>query len=94
MIINFLNTETEKIYLHGFSKKIPQHIQKIAVRKLDMIDAAERLDDLKVPPANRLEVLRGDLKGFYSIRINDRYRIVFKFKNGNAHDVYVADYHN
>ena len=63
-----------------------------------MIDAAGTLDDLKAPPANRLEALKGDLKGFYSIRINDQYRIVFTFKNGNAHDVYrclyITDYHN
>ncbi len=94
MIINFSNIETEKLYLNGFSKMIPQHIQKIAVRKLDMLDAASTLNDLKAPPANRLEALKGDLKGFYSIRINDQYRIVFKFKNGNAHDVYITDYHN
>ncbi|MCL4428645.1 MAG: type II toxin-antitoxin system RelE/ParE family toxin [Deltaproteobacteria bacterium] len=94
MIINFLNIETEESYLSGFSRRIPNNIQKVAIRKLDMIDAAEKLEDLKSPPANRLESLKGDLNGFYSIRINDRYRIVFKFKNGNAHDVYITDYHN
>ena len=59
-----------------------------------MLDAAEKIEDLRAPPANRLEALKGDLKGFYSIRINDRYRIVFKFKNRNAYDVYITDYHN
>ena len=94
MIINFLNSETEELYATGFSKRIPANIQKAAIRKLDMLDAAEKIDDLKASPANRLEALKGDLKGFYSIRINDRYRMVFKFRNRNAYDVYITDYHN
>ncbi|MHB1665488.1 MAG: type II toxin-antitoxin system RelE/ParE family toxin [bacterium] len=94
MIINFFNSETKEFYTTGFSKKIPANIQKVAIRKLDILDAAEKIDDLKAPPANRLEALKGDLKGFYSIRINDRYRIVFKFENRNVYDVYITDYHN
>ena len=94
MIINFFNSETKEFYATGFSKRIPANIRKTAIRKLDMLDAAEKIEDLKAPPANRLEVLKGDLKGFYSIRVNDRYRIVFKFKNSNAYDVYITDYHN
>ncbi len=94
MIINFFNSETKEFYATGFSKRIPANIQKAAIRKLDMLDAAEKIEDLKAPPANRLEALKGDLKGFYSIRVNDRYRIVFKFKNRNAYDVYITDYHN
>ncbi|MDA8053529.1 MAG: type II toxin-antitoxin system RelE/ParE family toxin [Deltaproteobacteria bacterium] len=94
MIINFFNSKTKEFYATGFSKRIPANIQKAAIRKLDMLDAAEKIEDLKAPPANRLEALKGDLKGFYSIRVNDRYRIVFKFKNRNAYDVYITDYHN
>jgi proteic killer suppression protein len=94
MIINFFNSETKEFYATGFSKKIPADIQKVAIRKLDMLDASEKIDDLKAPPTNRLEALKGDLKGFYSIRINDRYRIVFKFENRNVYDVYITDYHN
>ena len=94
MIINFFNSETKEFYAAGFSKRIPANIQKAAIRKLDMLDAAEKIEDLKAPPANRFEALKGNLKGFYSIRVNDRYRIVFKFKNRNAYDVYITDYHN
>ena len=94
MIINFFNSETKEFYATGFSKRIPANIQKAAIRKLDMLDAAEKIEDLKAPPANRLEALKGDLKGFYSIRVNDRDRIVFKFKNRNAYDVSITDYHN
>jgi proteic killer suppression protein len=94
MIIDFFNAETKEFYTTGFCKRIPANIHKAAIRKLDMLDAAEKIEDLRAPPANRLEALKGDLKGFYSIRINDRYRIVFKFKNRNAYDVYITDYHN
>lgn len=78
MIIGFADKETEKIYNQEFSTKLPQRIQKVALRKLIMMDSANTLNDLKVPPANRLEPLTGDKKGQYSIRINDQYRICFK----------------
>jgi len=68
-------------------------IQKVALRKLDYLNSAMVLDDLRVPPANRLEKLQGDLDGFYSIRINKQYRIIFKFINGNAYEVDIVDYH-
>ena len=79
MIKNFCDKETEKIYNQIFSKKIPTDIQTVALRKLIMIDNAANLEDLKVPPANRLESLSGDREGQYSIRINDQYRICFTF---------------
>ena len=80
MIKSFADKETEKIYHQVFSRKLPQNIQRVALRKLIMIDNAGRLEDLKVPPANRLEALSGKRKGQYSIRINDQYRICFVFK--------------
>lgn len=93
MIIGFANKETEKIYNQEFSTKLSQRIQKVALRKLIMMDSANTLNDLKVPPANRLEPLTGDKKGQYSIRINDQYRICFKWKNGNISSVKIEDYH-
>lgn len=95
MIRNFKDKETEKIYNQEYSKKIPENIQKVALRKLMMIDAAEKLSDLKVPPANRLEALSGDREGEWSIRINDQWRIVFIPVDGGRHydDVEIVDYH-
>ena len=93
MIKSFSDKESEQFYLTGKSKKIPSSIHKVALRKLDYLNSAFVLDDLKVPPANRLEKLLGDLKDFYSIRINKQYRIVFKFDNNNAYEVTITDYH-
>ena len=93
MIISFADKETEKIYNQEFSKKLPVDIQKVALRKLIMIDNACRLDDLRIPPANRLEVLQGDRAGQYSIRINDQYRICFCFRDGDAYETEIVDYH-
>lgn len=93
MIINFLDKETEKIYRQVFSSKLPQKIQKTALRKLMLIDNAESIDDLKVPPGNRLEALQGDRSGQYSIRINDQYRICFKVSGNDFIDVEIVDYH-
>ncbi len=93
MIKSFLDKESEQLYLTGKSKKIPSTIHKVALRKLDYLNSAYCLDDLKVPPANRLEKLQGDLQGFYSIRINKQYRIIFKFEYENAYDVKITDYH-
>ncbi|MBO4278678.1 MAG: type II toxin-antitoxin system RelE/ParE family toxin [Spirochaetales bacterium] len=75
------------------SRKLPYDIQNVARRKLRMITAARIVEDLRIPPGNRLEKLSGDLTGFYSIRINDQWRIVFKFENGGAEDVGIKDYH-
>jgi len=93
MIKSFANKETERFYETAKSKKIPSTIHKVALRKLDYLNAAYVLDDLRVPPANRLEALERKLKGKYSIRINKQYRIVFAFENGNAYDVVITDYH-
>ena len=95
MIRSFADKETEKIYRQESSKKIPQTIQKVALRKLMMIDAAERLIDLKAPPANRLEALSGDRLGQWSIRINDQWRICFVPNAGGSEyeDVEIVDYH-
>jgi toxin HigB-1 len=93
MIINFRCKETQKVFDKKFSKKFSQDITEIAKRKLDMLNAASKEQDLIVPPSNRFEKLKGDLKDYYSIRINDQYRIVFKFTNGNAREVYITDYH-
>ena len=96
MIQGFANPATSDLY-HGLSSKasrrIPQTIWTVARRKLDMIHAAHELKDLSVPPANRLESLRGDRKGCHSIRINDQFRIVFRWTDGNAYDVEIVDYH-
>lgn len=93
MIKTFADRETEKIYNQIFSKKLPQTIQKIALRKLIMIDNAQGLEDLRVPPANHLEKLEGDREGQYSIRINDQYRICFRVDGHNFYDVEIVDYH-
>lgn len=93
MIKNFLDRETEELYRTGKSKKFPPEIWKRAVKKLDMLRRANSLEDLKIPPANKLEALKGDLKGYYSIRINDQYRIIFRFESGDVYDVAIVDYH-
>lgn len=93
MIRSFADKETEKIYHQEFSRKLPQSIQRIALRKLMMIDNAEKLDDLRIPPANRLEALKGDRQGQYSIRINDQYRICFVFADSGICQVEIVDYH-
>ena len=93
MIKTFANKETEKIYSQIFSKKLPQAIQKAALRKLIMIDNAGCLEDLRIPPANHLEALHGDRAGQYSIRINDQYRVCFTWTSAGAKDVEIVDYH-
>jgi proteic killer suppression protein len=93
VIKSFNCKETEKIFNRNFSKKFPRDIQRVALRKLRMINRAKILNDLKVPPANRLEALRGARKGQYSIRINDQWRICFKWKAGEVNNVEIVDYH-
>ena len=93
MIKTFRNKETEKIFNRRFSRKLSQNIQHLARRKLVILDAATELNALRVPPGNRLEALKGDRKGQHSIRINDQWRICFKWKAGDAYDVENADYH-
>ena len=93
MIKSFAERETEKFFQTGKSRKIPATIHKAALRKLDYINAAASLEDLRVPPGNMLEALSGDLRGKYSIRINRQYRIVFAFEKGDAYEVLIVDYH-
>ena len=93
MIKTFRNKDTEKIFNRQISKKLPQNIQHLARRKLVILDAANELKALRVPPGNRLEVLKGDRKGQHSIRINYQWRICFRWKAGDAYDVEIADYH-
>ncbi len=93
MIRDFADKEAEKIWEGTPSRRLPGDIQNAARRKLRMLNSASNLDDLRIPPANRLEVLKGDRKGQYSIRINDQWRICFRWHNGDAHDVEIVDYH-
>ena len=96
MILTFGDRGTEDLF-HGNdtkpARRIPQSIWKAAVTRLDALDGASTLQDLKFPPGNRLEPLKGKLKGFYSIRINDQFRIIFRWSEGNAQDVEITDYH-
>jgi proteic killer suppression protein len=93
MIISFGSKDTEQIWLGGRVRRIPNEIQNIARRKLRMINNSQNINDLRVPPANRLEKLSGNLRNYYSIRINDQWRIIFKWVNGNALDIKIVDYH-
>ena len=93
MILSFGSKETESIWNGEWVKKLPNEIQETGRRKLRMINNAQSIADLKIPPANRLEKLAGDLKNYYSIRINDQWRIIFKWNNGNASEVAITDYH-
>jgi proteic killer suppression protein len=93
MIRTFKCKETEKIFRRGRSSKLPGDIQRTAMRKLVAIHAALSLNALRVPPSNHLEALTGDRRGQHSIRINDRWRICFRWENGSAFDVEIVDYH-
>ncbi|EQA38200.1 plasmid maintenance system killer protein [Leptospira inadai serovar Lyme str. 10] len=93
MIKSFGDKETERIFHQEFSKKIPPEIQSRALIKLLILENAEKEEDLKSPPANRFEHLKGNLKNYCSIRINDRWRITFKFSDGNCFGVSIVDYH-
>lgn len=93
MIKSFACKETEKIYEQQFSSKLPQSIQKTALRKLIMVNNSADLNDLKIPPSNLLEVLQGDRKGQYSIRINNQYRICFTTDGKDYYNVEIVDYH-
>lgn len=93
MVISFGDKETERIWQGEVSKKLPKEIQDIARRKLRMINNSVDINDLRVPPANRLEKLKGDLKEFYSIRKNKQWRIIFKWQKTNAAEISIIDYH-
>lgn len=93
MIKSFANKETERVFHQIFTKKLPREIQHLALRKLILIDNAHTLEDLRVPPGNRLEKLSGERTGQYSIRINDQFRICFKEQGGDYYEVEIVDYH-
>ncbi len=93
MILNFKSKETKKVWEGEISLRLPRDIQNIARRKLRMLNNARQLNDLRIPPNNRLEALKGDRTGEYSIRINDQWRICFRWTDGNARDVIIEDYH-
>lgn len=93
MIISFADNESQKIWYGSKSSKLPSSIQQVARRKLRMLHNAQDINDLRIPPANHLEKLSGTLAGFYSIRINQQWRIIFNWKDGNANNVKIVDYH-
>lgn len=93
MIRSFKDKETEKVFNGRFSRKLPQNIQRIAERKLILLHRSGTLNDLRVPPANRLEALKGDRLGQHSIRINDQWRICFEWRDEGVYEVEIADYH-
>ena len=93
MITSWADREAERLFKLIGSRRLPPDLQRIALRKLRMLDAATTLDDLRVPPSNRLEKLKGDRAGQWSIRINDQWRICFRWQEGNASDVEIVDYH-
>lgn len=96
MIASFADSATEALF-HGTTgkaiRKLPPEIRSAAIRKLDMLNAARQLRDLRSPPGNRLEALKGDLKGKHSIRVNDQWRILFRWESGDVHEVEIVDYH-
>ena len=93
MIKSFKCKKTSQLFDGIYQKKFSQAVNKIGKRKLDMLEASFDWEDLRVPPSNHFEHLQGNLKGFCSIRINDQFRVIFKFENSNAYDVYIDDYH-
>jgi proteic killer suppression protein len=93
MIKTFADKETQQLFIAGKSKRLPSDLLKRAVRRLEYIHYATNLNDLLVPPSNRLHALKGDRKGQYSISINDQWRICFRFIEGDAYDVEITDYH-
>jgi proteic killer suppression protein len=96
MITSFGDSATEDLYHNrptNRARRFPANIRSTALRKLDVLNAAHRLDDLRSPPGNRLEALRGDLQGFHSLRVNDQWRIVFRWVDGTAREVSLTDFH-
>lgn len=93
MIKSFRDKDTARIFARHSSRRFAAAVQRLALRKLRMVDAATNLNDLRIPPANRLEKLHGDRRGQHSIRINDQWRICFSWSDGHAYDVEIVDYH-
>ena len=93
VIRNFADSQTERLFQRQGVRRLPADLQRLALRRLLYLDGAERLGDLRLPPGNRLEKLRGGRAGQYSIRINDQWRVCFRWRDGDAHDVGITDYH-
>ena len=93
VIRSFGDRDAARLFERESVRRWPMALQRVALRKLRMLDAAERLDDLRVPPGNRLERLKGDRAGQYSIRVNEQWRVCFRWRSGDAHDVEIVDYH-
>ncbi|CAN5867804.1 type II toxin-antitoxin system RelE/ParE family toxin [soil metagenome] len=93
MIRSFAEREAERLFARTPRRRFPAELHRVMLRKLVQVDAAERLDDLRVPPGNRLEALKGDRRGQHSIRVNDQWRLCFRWSNGNAYEVEIVDYH-
>lgn len=93
MIVSFADKRTRQLFDGDFVKGFPTDLMEVAWRKLDMLNNARTLEDLRIPPSMRLEALKGRLHGFFSIRINDQWRVVFRWRNGNAEAVRFLDYH-
>ncbi len=94
MIKSFKDRDTKKTFEGQYSKKVPKDLTRTAERKLRILNRAESIDDLRIPPGNRLESLKGNKKGQWSIRVNDQFRICFVWKETDAHDVELIDYHS
>ncbi|MGH9524565.1 MAG: type II toxin-antitoxin system RelE/ParE family toxin [Terriglobales bacterium] len=93
MIASFRDADAERLFRSGNSRRLPAKLRRAAARKLGWLHGAHDLNDLRIPPGNRLEALRGDRQGQHSIRINDQYRICFVWRDGNAYEVEIVDYH-
>ena len=93
VIKSFADRDTERLFVREVVRRFPSELHRAMLRKLTVLDAAESLDDLRVPPGNRLEKLKGDRAGQHSIRVNDQWRVCFRWKEGDAYDVAVVDYH-
>jgi toxin HigB-1 len=93
VIRTFADAETARIWSEEGSRRLPTAIQHRALNKLALLNRAARLDDLRVPPGNRLEALRGDRQGQYAVRLNDQWRVCFRWESGDAYDVEICDYH-
>jgi proteic killer suppression protein len=93
VILSFADRETERIWAARRSRRFPSDLQDAALRKLRLLNVSGRLEDLRIPPGNRLEALKGDRKGEHAIRINDQWRICFRWVDGGAEDVEIVDYH-
>lgn len=93
MILSFRDKESEKIWNSEFTKKFPIDLQRRSKMKLELLNSAKKLEELRIPPSNRLQALQGDRKGWFSISINDQYRICFQWEKDNAYNVEILDYH-